>query len=330
MDAISAFWAYWAEHAARIAAVFDAKQPLPQDLIESLRERVDALSPGLAWEFGKGRRSRHHFCISSGGDPEGRVVIERWLAKAPPPNDVWELYPARQPSVALGMVLHYEGHEVDFDRMRCELEEDEGRARVGVTVHHPAFVEMEEEQRRQVVFLALDNALGEDDVERWLSYVEASVETTDSPITLSGLRERVREFAGRCKEDKWAILRGEIEGRQVFVTANRTLKRIDHPLMTIHTSVVLLLTRPTPDGLTTGEEATELNEAEDALMEVLGKDAIYLGRETGMGRRTLHFHVMESGPTPALFQRWAARFPQWNPKTESERDLAWSTLKRWG
>jgi len=53
---------------------------------------------------------------------------------------------------------------------------DEHRLSYDVVVHHPEFVQMQESQRQQFVFLVLDWALGEDDVERWVGGVEAAVD----------------------------------------------------------------------------------------------------------------------------------------------------------
>jgi hypothetical protein len=112
------------------------------------------------------------------------------------------------------------------------------------------------------------------------------------------------------------------------VSANLGLKRVDHLLMDLHVEVAVTLLSPTPHGLTTSEEAGELDAAEDVLIEALGPNAICIGRETARGHRLLHFHVANGGPVLARIDKWASRF-QWPVEVQSHVDPLWEVLRRW-
>ena len=74
------------------------------------------------------------------------------------------------------------------------------------------------------------------------------------------------------------MLRGQDgDGRPVFVTLNAALKRIDHLACDHHVAIDLALLDPTEEGLTTDEEAEQLNALEDELAPLLA-DAVYFGR----------------------------------------------------
>jgi hypothetical protein len=98
--------------------------------------------------------------------------------------------------------------------------------------------------------------------------------------------------------------------------------------MDLHVEVSLELTDPTADGLTTATEAERLNAAEDALASVLGRDAVFVARETGQGRRVLHYHSASGGPALGRIDEWAAGQP-WPIDVRASLDPQWNVLRRW-
>ncbi|MBL8683186.1 MAG: DUF695 domain-containing protein [Myxococcales bacterium] len=332
--AIEAFWAWWPTVAQVIARSFRDKG-LGQELIHAIAEHVAAIDDRLDWEFGPGVKSEHHFCLSGKGDPALRVVAERWLRGAPKGDPTWEFYASRQGNPRGGMKLEINGFALELDQVAFVLEEDEGRERLHVKVFHPLFSKINDEQlAMRIAFIALDNTLGEDDVERWIGAIELGEGVAVAPVMLSALRERVRAFASKATGERWTLLEGSIDGAPIFVLVNTAIKRVDHLLLDMHVEVVIPLAEPTEEGLTISKEADVLNAMQDELDALLGDEAIHVARETTRGKRILHYHVMEGGPAAALFERWRSRYDGRDGHAYAievlfSNDPQWDVLRRW-
>ena len=83
------------------------------------------------------------------------------------------------------------------------------------------------------------------------------------------------------------------------------------------------------DGFRSSVQGDELNAMEDALLQVLGKDAVYIGRETGLGRRIIHLHAAASGPAHLVLERWERSYSTSEIATEVHRDPQWKILRKW-
>jgi len=72
-----------------------------------------------------------------------------------------------------------------------------------------------------------------------------------------------------------------------------------------------------------------LNTLEDELLDSLGRDAVYIGRETGQGKRILHLHVASSGPAEERTRAWAKRHSPRRIEITVLHDPRWDVLRRW-
>jgi hypothetical protein len=325
---IAEFWAFWQRSAAELEAAIEGGTLL--DWVEEIQQRVEAVDEGLDWEFGAGRTAQHYFCVSAKGDPELRVVAERWRAAGPPDGPVFEFHASRPGTGAGNVVLQLDQARFGFADFRFQVEVDEARERVHVKVFHPVFADVDEKLRMTATFLVLDGVLGEDEVERWLGHIELLEGPVDGLVDPEGLLGAVEALRSRSSGERFAVLQGTTAaGKPVFVTANLAVKRVDHLLLDTHFALTLKLKSARPDGLTTREEADELNALEDELSAELGTDAVWLGRETAEGKRIVHYHAAGEGPVAARLAAWAAAHPAHEPQVEATRDPSWSTLRRW-
>lgn len=331
-EAIQAFWTWWPSVAEAFASSFKRGGPSPE-LVDAMVAHVNAIDARLDWEFGPGVKSTHHLCLSGKGDPVLRVVAERWL-RASQPCATWEFYSARQGSPsASGLSLRIAGFELLLSEVQFVIEEDETRELLDVVVDHPVFPQIEDETlKSRVAFIALDNALGEDDVERWIGKVEVArpTDAREDIVLLPALRSRVDAFAKTATGERWVLLRGNIEGAPVLVATNRAIKRIDHLLLDTHVTITIPIARPDEHGFPMRDESADLDAMQDALIDQLGVEVVVLGRETSRGLRQLHLHVMEGGPAAAIVERWRAAHRRYSVEVAVERDPAWQTLHRWG
>jgi len=327
---IDAFWRWWRTAAPRLAAAIDRGKA--QSIADEVGAQVHAIDPRLAWETGPGSKgARHHFALSSEGDIELRVLAQRWLSRAPSPDATWEYYAARQPygrggswSLALpgGVTIEQAGVSVAF-------ETDSDRELIHLKLHHAAFAKLDERTRGMAAFLTLDNVLGEDGVERWVGNVDTSVAALPQGKSLDALAAAVKALEKSSTGERFAILKGEVDGQPVFATVNLALKRVDHLLMDDHLSVTIPLETPTPQGLTTTEEADALNALEDELRKALGNDAVCIGRETGQKKRIIHFHVSSSGRAEDRARAWRKRHSSRQMEITVRHDPSWEILRHW-
>lgn len=326
MDAIERFWRFWTENRTAIERALDERTL--GEWVEPIGEQVSAIDPELDWEFGAGLSAQHYFCLSGKGDPDKRLIAERWRAAGPEADAVFEFHAARPGGgFRPGTTIEFGLHAVAGEDLRFALETDTARRRVHLTVWHPEFASMPDDLPLTATYIWLDTVLGEDDVERYIGAVELAESEPDAAMSFPALVDAVHELS--TSVETFALLRGQLDdGAPIFVTANLGIKRVDHLLMDLHVAIELVLQEPTEQGLTTSEEADRLNESEDALLEALGPDAVYIGRETARGARTLHLHAANGGPAMKRIDAWAASQP-WTVDVRAALDPRWDVLGRW-
>jgi len=328
--AIDAFWAWWATNSAAFAAAFDGRRGPDAALAEALSARVAGIDPGLDWEFGPGKQSRHHLCLSGKGDPVLRVTTERWVKRGPAADATWEYYASRQPTAQTGLRLEIAGQAVDLDQFTFAVSENESRELLDLKAHHPVFERIADERlRRQILFIAIDNLLGEDGTERWLGGIDESRIPLSPAVPYAELRDRVDELARRATRDRWAVLKGTRDGKPVFITTNLALKRIDHLLYDMHLAVAIRLLSPNEHGLTHKEEGDALNAFEDGLVAALGADGVLVGHETVDGHRTIYLRVMEGGPARGIVDAEVARLGAGRVTITPRHDPRWDAVRGW-
>lgn len=258
------------------------------------------------------------------------MTCERWLAAAPGESARWEYYPARQalPGVLKGKALKIGGAEVRFDELRMSLDADEMRQFVHVRATHPAFSQLSEDERGTATFLILDNALGEDGVERWIGNVDVDPgPSASTDVDLAVLRATLGAWADQPPGG--AILEMQTASGPVIASVDFGVKRLDHLLMDTHCEIVIELEAPTENGLVDEAESAELNLLEDKLLEATGNMAVFLGRETGLGRRVIHLHCDATGRVPQIVETWRAQHARRLIEVVVSHDPEWSTQHRW-
>ncbi|HXJ19223.1 MAG TPA: DUF695 domain-containing protein [Polyangia bacterium] len=323
---IEAFWAWWPAAAPRIGAAIDERK-LDEALVAEITAKVQAVHPKLTWEVGVGvgGTARLAFCLSASGDPELRRLTQRWLQAGPATDAAWEFQPARGGVPALADArLQIAGHTVALADMRFLVALDPGRELMNVTSFHPGFAAMSDEMRGMTTFITLDRILGEDTVQRWLGGIRTSLEPLEKGAPVAVLQEAVGLLSRDATGERFTTLRGEApDGRPMFATINLALKWIDHIVCDTHVAVDVALLDATPDGMPSDDESEVLNDIEDELEEMITGDAVYFGRETVHGRRSLHWFVAPEHPIRPSLEAWAAR--------HADRDvrLTWSADPRW-
>jgi len=326
-DGIRDFWAWWQTARHQLLRAIEVERTFSGSLVRDISSHVNAIGD-LDWELSPGKTARHAFCLSPRGDAQARLITELWRHRGPTPDETWEYFAARQGVQAPKIVL--DNVELDRNDLMVSFEVDAARERIDATYFHPSFTKLSERRQTTALYLLLDGALGEDDVERWLGRIKATPQQPEGSVRFGAFRDALGNLERNATGEQFVLLKGETEaGEPVFITCNRALKRIDHLLHTMHVAVDLAILDRNPQGLTTPADAEQLDQLEDQLSEALGERALYFGRETKPGHRVMHWYAPEDSAAQAIIERWAQQIPERSPQVDWIRDPTWAFVKRY-
>jgi hypothetical protein len=295
-SAIAEFWQWWSRARDRVAA--GIRDGSIGSMADEIGDQVAAINDDLQWELSPGRNAQHALVVTSGGDATLRATVSRWLAAAPPADAVFEYVGSRQPDDrAFTARMRLDGHELDLSEIRFAFDVDDHGHGVDVEVFHPEFARMPEPARVQVGFLALDWALGEEQVELWVGAVEAPPKAPDELRTLTELRATVAALANRHAEPVYAMLEALTDrGMPLLAVVQVPLKGARWPRFDTHVAVKVGFPAR-ENGLPIEEALALLRDHEDSIAAAVGDDGEVVAHETCEGLRTLHVYV--DGTTPA-------------------------------
>jgi len=322
---IEAFWEWWAS-SGRAAAEAGIDRGAFGKFTDAIAARVKAIHPGLVWELGSGAQAKHALVVTAAGVPEPRRLAERWYQQAPPSTAVWEYHPARQASPgALAMTMDFAGERLDLTELLFDLRVDNDRRMIDAIVFHPSFTRMPGKVRGQVGFLALDWALGEDGVVRWIGRFDTTDRRPAAAVPVDGLIDTVQALASRAGGPSWALLVGEMNGAKVIASLAVPAKWVDHPLMDQHIAVSLPFADQTAAGFPAPSSLDQLREFEDKLTRRLPPHALLVAHETSRGVRTLHLYadsddVSLAGELESFVSVWPGAV------VKTKRDAGWEAI----
>lgn len=163
------FWDWFAENEDALFRFEEDQQGVFARLGAALRK----VHPELTFEFGPvedwpGKGPRRDFVISADGIQSAFPAVKALHAAAPdlPRWRVVEFRPRR----GTIMTVVYGGHAFEPDALRFTVEPDHGKA--GVTAYVPGLAEETRSELVPLVFLMLDQVLGEFDVETKVGFID--------------------------------------------------------------------------------------------------------------------------------------------------------------
>jgi len=195
---VQQFWTWYAEVAPRFyQTIDDGKCP---SLAAEVSAKVDEIIPGFAWVFGPGENGQgHSFTLSGEGNLHRQLLTQFWLAQAPSLPG-WTFYAARQPCSVRGQRLEVGGRKFDPIEFWITPFVNSEEEKLDITVWHPLFDKMQEKERWSVLFLFLDEALGEYGTQQWIGEIKLEPKRLADSIPL----EELNEFSqGVQKERGW-------------------------------------------------------------------------------------------------------------------------------
>ncbi len=170
-ERVAAFWTWFESQAPRFASEIDARRG--QDLQPTVSAKVDELFHEFAWSFGPGtEEGGHSFTLSGEGNPHRQLLAAFWESMAPSIPG-WTFYGSKQPVRDIS-ALKLEIDNQSFDPLAFWVipRVDELHERLDLKVYHPDFQKLEERMRWTVIFLYLDEVLGEVGTQNWIGEIE--------------------------------------------------------------------------------------------------------------------------------------------------------------
>lgn len=231
---VQRFWAWYVQASPRFIRAVEANQC--PELEGEVGAMVNEVLPGFAWEFGRGENGDRSFTLSGEGNLHRQLLALYWQSQAPSLPG-WTFYPARQPGEIDGTRMRI--GDQDFNPLEFWLtpslnREDE---KVDLTVWHPRFESMAEQDRWRVLFLFLDEALGEFGTQQWLGEIQLNNQRlTDSmPLReLAGFIQKVEAETGWEKfppGDAGIVYRSEEEPHNSFLRGDVIIGSTTQPAL---------------------------------------------------------------------------------------------------
>ena len=203
------FWNWYAQHAARFHATIEDGRC--GDLSDEVSSKVNELFPSFAWVFGPGEnKGEHSFTLSAEGVVHRRLLTSEWLKRAPKING-WSFYASRQRSDSIeGYAIRIRDREYKPNEFWATPSIDEEAECIDITVWNPVFKELEEKDCYQILFIWLDEALGEDCVSGVIGHVNIGEGELAESMPLTELHSYVestlaeREWPDKTIGELWS------------------------------------------------------------------------------------------------------------------------------
>jgi hypothetical protein len=186
------FWAWFNQVAARFYETIEAKRC--DSLHAEVSGKIDELLPGFAWVFGPGKGGvGHSFTLTGEGDLHRQLLALYWHQRAPEIPG-WTFYPSRQADGIDGHRIQMGNQMFDPVQFWLTPDIDTEEEMVDLTVWHPLFGGMEEGARWTILFLFLDEVLGEYGTQQWIGKIQMKDTRLADAIALSELQPFVTKL----------------------------------------------------------------------------------------------------------------------------------------
>jgi hypothetical protein len=316
---VTRFWDWYAGVAERFYQTIEEKKC--PDLASEVSAKIDEVLPKFAWVFGPGADGQgHSFTLSGEGNGHKQLLAVYWQSQAPKIPG-WTFYHARQPSLKNPGDIRLKIGGEDFEAAAFWLTPfvNVEQKRIELTAWHPLFPKLDERARWTVLFLLLDEALGEIGTQNWIGEIQMNDTKLSGAMPLAELRgylERVQaehHWKKGGPGESWSLYRFEAQATDgprsdIYVGTTCAMALINEfseakgqladPLAGTGADYVYVAFDISI--LPKGKEADTRGEFEDALTAVLEPAAS--GRVTGgaMGRRQAYIDLLLFNGTASI------------------------------
>ena len=162
------------------------------DLQTQTNEAVQRMFPNFGWVYGVGDPAKggHSLTITGEGIIHQQLLTDYWASQAPDLPG-WTFYPARQPGKFDGKLVFNGDQEFEFNALWVTPRVNEERELIDLFLWHPLFDQID--QKTNVMFIILDEALGEFGVDMWVGKIEITDEKLADSMPLAELKSFIEE-----------------------------------------------------------------------------------------------------------------------------------------
>lgn len=176
-ERVDQFWEWFPTVASDYAGRLENDQS--DRVVPEVQKQMNVLLPGLSWVFGPGPdgvgQKGNSFTVTGEGQIAKQLLAQFWLSRQVPVPG-WTFYGSRQPSseeFVRNMAIGFgDDDQVDAETFLIRTEVDEEAENIDITAWHPAFEHLDEEHHGQILFIFLDEALGEFGTQTWIGQIE--------------------------------------------------------------------------------------------------------------------------------------------------------------
>ncbi len=186
-EQVAEFWQWFPTIAQSLAETIkgDDQEKALAYIGEQFANEVQEKIGGLSWVFGSGESAgRLSFTVTGEGQAARQMLSHFWLSQAIEVPG-WDFYAARQPSseehlencsIEVGETI------VDVDSMMIATDVDDENSMVNIRAWHESFENLEDIDRFQILYLLLDEALGEFGTQTKLGNIEFKLDVDARPL----------------------------------------------------------------------------------------------------------------------------------------------------
>jgi hypothetical protein len=190
-DRIRRFWEWFQEVAPSYYEAIDARKC--DSLADPTSARIDELFPGFGWNYGPGEGGiGHSFTLTGEGVEHRQLLALHWLSQAPV-IEGWTFFAARKSGPIKGHVIKIGDLKIDPKEIWVTPSLDEDDERMDLTIWHPLWSKIEKDQQWTIVFLFLDEALGEYGTQWWIGDIRLENDQLAGSFPLEELADFVAE-----------------------------------------------------------------------------------------------------------------------------------------
>lgn len=186
---VTEFWEWFPDVARRFSEA--AKTGDPKDIVTEVSDFMSHTLPSLSWALGSGDNGKNSFTLTGEGLVPKQMLAEYWHSRAVEIED-WTFFASRQPSsaetlksIAIGVS---DQQQVDVENFMVETTVNEETQEIDITAWHPSLEHVDEDHHYQILFLLLDEALGEFGVQTWLGEIKVE------PLSGQGVRRSLLDL----------------------------------------------------------------------------------------------------------------------------------------
>ena len=222
-DRVTAFWDWFPGVADRFFETIEAGRC--RDLTTEVDDFMQTTLPHLGWVFGSGENGGHAFTVTGEGQVAKQLLAEYWHSRAVEiPN--WTFYGSRQPTPAENLnnlaIAIGEQEEVDVETLTLKTSVDDESQTIDIIAWHPALERVPQEHHYQILFLLLDEVLGEFGTQTWLGDISIEpIAPHEKNKSLAELPEFIRQVSNYHKWDKLPPLKSY----SLYQVSNQTTSR---------------------------------------------------------------------------------------------------------